>query len=271
MKKSLLVLGMTALVHALAAQLLSPAEFLGYELGDRFSRHHQVMEYYQHVAANSPMVELREYGKTYEGRPLVLAFISSSTNIDKLESIRTDNLKRAGVMDGTPSGNTPIVWLSYNVHGNEANSTEASMMTMYELVKPGSDKAAWLEDMLVVIDPCINPDGRDRYANFYNQFGNRSFDPDPQSVEHHEPWPGGRPNHYMFDLNRDWAWQTQIESQSRIKVYNEWLPNIHVDFHEQGYNSPYYFAPAAEPFHELITNWQRDFQVQIGRKSETYS
>jgi hypothetical protein len=270
MKKAFVIIGLLGLMHFVEAQLQSPAQFLGYELGDRFSRHHQVMEYFQHVASNSSMVELREYGKTYEGRPLVLAFVSTSGNIDNLESIRTDNLKRAGLMQGSPEGTIPVVWLSYNVHGNEANSTEASMNTLYELVKPGSDKAAWLDNTLVIIDPCINPDGRDRYANFYNQFGNLPFNPDPQSAEHHEPWPGGRQNHYLFDLNRDWAWQTQIETQSRIKVYNQWLPHVHVDFHEQGYNSPYYFAPAAEPYHELITNWQRDFQVQIGRNHAKY-
>jgi hypothetical protein len=252
------------------AQLKSPADFLGYELGSRFSRHHQVIEYFEHVASNSDQVQLRQYGTTNEGRPLVLAFISSTTNIQEMESIRTDNLKRAGMLEGSPEKQVPIAWLSYNVHGNEANSTEASMMTLYELVKPGSKKRAWLDDMLVIIDPCINPDGRDRYANFYNQYGNMPFNPDPQAVEHIEPWPGGRQNHYLFDLNRDWAWQTQVETQARIKVYNDWLPQVHVDFHEQGYNSPYYFAPAAEPFHELITDWQRDFQVQIGRNHAKY-
>jgi hypothetical protein len=127
-----------------------------------------------------------------------------------------------------------------------------------------------LKNMVIIIDPCVNPDGRDRYANFYNQFGSQPFNPDPQTIEHLEPWPGGRQNHYLFDLNRDWAWQTQIESKERIKEYNKWLPHVHVDFHEQGYNSPYYFAPAAEPYHELITKWQRDFQVTIGKNNAKY-
>lgn len=270
MKKSF-VLGWFLFTTAFAfGQLKSPAEFLGYELGSRFSRHHQVVEYFQNAATHSSKVQLKEYGRTYEGRPLLLAFVSTEQNLDKLEEIQTDNLKRANIMDGAPVGNTPIIWLSYNVHGNEANSTEASMKTIYELIKEGSEKSAWLEDALIIIDPCINPDGRDRYANFYNQYGNFPFNPDPESVEHNEPWPGGRQNHYLFDLNRDWAWQTQIETQSRIKVYNEWMPHIHVDFHEQGYNSPYYFAPAAEPYHELITSWQRDFQVQIGKNHAKY-
>lgn len=252
------------------AQIQSPKEFLGYELGERFTRHHRVMEYFQHVAANSPKVVLKEYGRTYEDRPLVYAIVSSEVNQKNIENIRLDNLKRAGLESGSPSTNLPIIWLSYNVHGNESVSMEASMATLYELVRTGSDKSAWLEQSVVIIDPCINPDGRDRYANYYNQYGNKNYNPDPQSKEHNEVWPGGRANHYLFDLNRDWAWQSQIESQKRIAVYNQWMPQIHVDFHEQGVNSPYYMAPAAEPLHELITSWQREFQVTIGKNNAKY-
>lgn len=252
------------------AQVQSPKEFLGYELGERFTRHHRVIEYFQHVAANSPKVVLKEYGRTYEDRPLVYAIVTSEANHQNIETIRLDNLKRAGLESGSPSTNLPIVWLSYNVHGNESVSMEASMATIYELVRAGSDKSAWLEQSVVIIDPCINPDGRDRYANYYNQYGNKDYNPDPQSKEHNEVWPGGRANHYLFDLNRDWAWQSQIESQNRIKIYNQWMPQIHVDFHEQGLNSPYYMAPAAQPYHELITKWQYDFQVTIGKNNAKY-
>ena len=160
-----------------------------------------------------------------------------------------------------------IVWLSYNVHGNEASSTEAAMLTLYELV---TNKKAWLENTVVILDPCINPDGRDRYVNWFNQVKSTPYNIDQNAKEHSEPWPGGRPNHYLFDLNRDWAWVTQVESQKRIAIYNQWMPHIHVDFHEQGINNPYYFAPAAEPFHEIITDWQRDFQTQIGKNHARY-
>lgn len=254
----------------LFAQVKSPKEFLGYELGNKFTRHHRVVDYFEHVAESTAEVELTHYGMTYEDRPLLLAFISSKENIDNLEQIREDNLKRAGVFEGNPVGNTPIIWLSYNVHGNESSSTEASMATIYELVKQNSSKSDWLKNAVIIIDPCINPDGRDRYANFFWQYGNQPYNPDPNSKEHNEPWPGGRANHYLFDLNRDWAWQSQIESQSRIMVYNKWLPQIHVDFHEQGINSPYYFAPAAQPYHELITDFQRSFQTEIGRNHAKY-
>ena len=232
-------------------KLLSPKEFLGYELGDRFTRHHKVVEYFKHVADVMPNVSLTQYGETYENRPLVYAVVTSVENFNNLEQIRTDNLKRAGLLPGNPSVNKKaVVWLSYNVHGNEANSLEASMLTLYELANPSNTKIQeWLKNTVVIIDPCINPDGRDRYANFYNQYGNHPPNQSGDAKEHHEPWPGGRANHYMFDLNRDWAWETQIESQQRIKVYHDWMPHVHVDFHEQGMNNPYYFAPAAEPFH----------------------
>ncbi len=252
------------------AQIKSPSAFLGYDLGDKFTRHHKVVDYFSHIAENSKQVKLIEYGKTYEDRPLLLAFISSEENIRMLEQIRTDNLKRAGILDGEPAGSTAIVWLSYNVHGNESSSTEASMATIHELVSNGSGTEEWLKNTLVIMDPCINPDGRSRYVNFFWQYGNRPYNPDPDAMEHNEPWPGGRSNHYLFDLNRDWAWQSQIETQSRIKVYNQWLPQIHVDFHEQGINAPYYFAPAAQPYHELITSFQRAFQKEIGKNHAKY-
>ncbi|MBX2968834.1 MAG: zinc carboxypeptidase [Cyclobacteriaceae bacterium] len=262
----LLLLFSMALCAYAQQQLLKPNEFLGYELGDRFTRHHRVVEYFQHVASVVPNVELYKYGETYEYRPLVYAVITSPENLKNLEQIRLDNLRRTGLESGAPATKIPIVWLSYNVHGNEASSIEASMQTLYELADPANGTSAnWLKNTVVIIDPCINPDGRDRYANFYNSFGNRPANASPDAREHREYWPGGRSNHYWFDLNRDWAWLTQIESQQRIKVYNQWMPHVHVDFHEQGYNNPYYFAPAAEPYHEVITPWQREFQVMIGK------
>lgn len=252
-----------------AQNLQSPSDFLGYEIGSQFSRNSQVIDYFEHVQSQLPnQVKLQEYGRTYERRPLVVAYVSSEENMRNLETIRENNLKNAGVLNGTSTtDDIAIVWLSYNVHGNEASSTEASMLTLYKLL---TEKQDWLKNTVVIIDPCINPDGRDRYANWFNETASTPYDIDPQASEHNEPWPGGRPNHYLFDLNRDWAWASQIESASRLKVYNKWLPHIHVDFHEQGINEPYYFAPAAEPFHEIISDWQRDFQTQIGKNHSKY-
>jgi hypothetical protein len=252
-------------------KLLSPGEFLGYQLGDRFTFHYRMVDYFKHVDEMAGNVKVIEYGKTYEQRPLIYTIITSPENFSKLDEIRVDNLRRTGLQSGAPQSRVPIVWLSYNVHGNESSSMEAAMWTLYELANTSNAKTqAWLKNTVVIIDPCINPDGRDRYARFYSQFGNMPGNTNGDATEHHEPWPSGRTNHYMFDLNRDWAWVTQIESKQRIKVYNEWLPQVHVDFHEMGYNTPYFFAPAAEPLHEVITPWQREFQTMVGKNHAKY-
>lgn len=268
-KNSIFTILFTAFTFSaiISQTLKSPAEFLGYELGSQFTRHHKVVDYFNYVSENSTNATLQQYGETNENRPLYLSFISSEENIKNLETIREDNLKRTGILKGDVTSEVATVWLSYNVHGNEASSTEAAMQTLYELV---TNKKDWLKSTLVIIDPCINPDGRDRYVNWYDQTKSTPYNADPNAFEHREPWPRGRANHYLFDLNRDWAWATQVETQQRIKIYNKWLPQVHVDFHEQGYESPYYFAPGAEPFHEIITDWQRDFQTQIGKNNAKY-
>ena len=265
--KSLFLLTFLTYGSILSQGIKSPSEFLGYEIGSRFTRHHKVVDYFMYVSNTLSNIKLEKYGETNENRPLYLAYISSQENINNLESIRKSNLAQTGILDGNSDSKTAIVWLSYNVHGNEASSTEASMLTIYELV---TNEKAWLENTVVIMDPCINPDGRDRYVNWYNQVKSTPFNISQDAKEHHEPWPGGRANHYLFDLNRDWAWATQVETQQRIAIYNKWMPHIHVDFHEQGINSPYYFAPAAEPFHEVITDWQRNFKTQIGKNHATY-
>ncbi len=249
-------------------QLKSPAEFLGYELGEQWTPHHKVQAYFLHVAENSDMVTLEKYGMTYEGRELVIATVSSVANQGRVEEIRSNNLKRVGFIDGEPTADkTPIVWLSYNVHGNETSSSEAAMNTLYKLI---TENTTWLNEVIVVMDPMINPDGRDRYVYWNKSVTGVQYNANPESREHSEPWPGGRTNHYYFDLNRDWAWQTQIETQNRIQAYLSWMPHVHVDFHEQGYNSPYYFAPAAKPYHTAITDWQSEYQTMIGKNHTKY-
>ncbi len=264
-----------AFAGSFAQGLQSPEQYLGYKIGTRYTRHHKVVEYFRAVAQAKPdMVKIEKYGETNEGRELMIAFIASPENLQKLESIRANNLGLVGTGNAKPGStdNAPaIVWLSYNVHGNETSSSEAALLTLYALVDPSNTQTKeWLKNTVVVIDPCINPDGRDRYVNWFNGVVGKEYNPDPASREHAEPWPGGRTNHYNFDLNRDWAWQTQVETQQRLKKYNQWMPQVHVDFHEQGINEPYYFAPAADPFHEVITQWQKDFQVMIGKNNAKY-
>ncbi len=248
--------------NAIYSQLKNPDSFLGYTLGSYFTRHHQVVDYFEHLEQNAPNnIKVEKYGKTNENRDLIVAYISSEENLKNIESIKTNHEKL------NANENVAVVWLSYNVHGNESAGTEAAMLTAYELLTTKNDL---LKNVLVILDPCINPDGRDRYVNWYNTQVGSNANNNVTTTEHNEPWPGGRPNHYLFDLNRDWAWLTQNESKQRIALYNQWLPHVHVDFHEQGINEPYYFAPAAEPYHEVITQWQRAFQTFIGNNNASY-
>ncbi|MES2829158.1 MAG: M14 metallopeptidase family protein [Bacteroidota bacterium] len=255
-------------------QVKTPDEFLGYALGSQFTPHQKVVDYYKYVAGlHDKDIKLISYGKTYEGRELLVAIVSSKQNIDNLEQIRKANvnISKAIKSEAKPGKQPAILWLSYNVHGNEASSSETSMKTLYSLAEQKEDNVKdWLKNVVVILDPCLNPDGRERYVTYFSEVSGRQPNPDPMAREHFEPWPNGRPNHYYFDLNRDWAWQTQIETQQRLKLYNEWMPEVHVDFHEQNYNEPYYFAPAAEPIHVDITPWQRAFQVTVGKNNAKY-
>ncbi len=269
MKKIMLFLVLGFLCLQTFAQTLSPEDFLGYKVGEHFTPHHKIVDYFKHVTEKNPsLVKLKSYGETNERRPLYLAYISSAENIKNLENIRENNLALAQMGNNkTVAENAApaVVWLSYNVHGNEASSSEAAMLTIYELVKSGGAASTWLQNTVIVMDPCLNPDGRERYVNWFNGVVGKNPNKLLVSREHREPWPGGRSNHYNFDLNRDWAWQTQVETQQRMFVYNRWLPQVHVDFHEQGINNPYYFAPAAQPYHEVLTEFQRSFQQTIGK------
>src|SRR5690625_4817862 len=252
--------------------LQSPEQFLGYEPGERFTPHHRVLDYARHVAETSDRVTFHPYGTTYENRELYYLVVTTPENHRHIDEIRQNNLRLTGLEEGEPTDRQrAILWFSYNVHGNEPSSSEAALVTLYDLADPSNSQTGeWLESSVIIMDPMLNPDGRERYVNWYRQMEGVRFNPDPLAREHHESWPGGRFNHYYFDLNRDWAWQTQKETRQRIPVYHEWMPHIHVDFHEQHYTAPYYFAPAAEPFHEAISDWQREFQTEIGRNHMRY-
>ncbi|WP_026998745.1 M14 family zinc carboxypeptidase [Eisenibacter elegans] len=260
-------------INTLNAQsLLSPDDFLGYPLGQRFTPHHRVVAYFEHVAERSPSVVLEYYGQTYEGRLLIAAFVGAEPLIQSREDIRLHNRIITGLDQGSaPGQHRPIIWLSYNIHGNEASGTEAAMRTLYTLASaPTAEIQAWLGEMLVVIDPCENPDGRDRYAIWHAQAVGKRGNGHIAAWEHHEPWPGGRFNHYIFDLNRDWAWQTQQESRARTRLIGQWMPHVHVDFHEMGVFSQYFFPPSASPYHPALSDWQREFPQYLGETIAQY-
>jgi hypothetical protein len=238
-----------------------PREILGYELGDRFTSHGRIEQYLHAVATAAPdRVRVIPYGATAEGRTLYLAVVSAPENLARLEAIKAESRKlsdprsvTAGEAERLISTMPAIAWLSYGVHGNEASSPEAALNVLYQLASGRDPEAAeMLKHLVVVIDPLLNPDGHERYVNFQVTRAGREPIADKNAAEHNEDWPSGRTNHYLFDLNRDWTWLTQEESRARIHAYREWMPQVHVDFHEMGYNSSYFFFPAVKPFNKNL-------------------
>ncbi len=250
----------------------APQDILGYAIGERFSLHADVVRYCRAVADASERVQFRSYGTTHEGRSLQILTVSSPDNLARLDEILA--LNRALTDPETPAqrareiieSNPAIVWLSYNVHGNEASSSEAAMRVLYTLA---AGRAKPIDEILqacvIVIDPMLNPDGRDRYVSWYRSVVGVRPNPAHDASEHHEPWPGGRTNHYLFDLNRDWVWLVHPESRSRLRVYREYLPQLHIDYHEQGYRSPYFFGLGDDPYNANIPWETRQWVELYGR------
>lgn len=262
-----------AAVPALAqapATVPSPAEVLGHELGERFTDHAGVVRYMEALDASSPRVQVRRYGTTVEGRPLLQVVIAREDYMARLDEVLALN-RELSDPDTPPARareiaarNPAVVYFSYGVHGNESSSSEAAMWTAWDLARGAESVAGVLDSVVVVIDPAVNPDGRDRYVNWYRQAVGAKPNPSPQAREHFEPWPGGRYNHYLFDLNRDWAWLSQPESRARIATWGTWTPQVHVDFHEMGWRSNYFFFPAAEPINPIYPEHTLKWGRRIG-------
>jgi hypothetical protein len=267
MKKILLPLLSLFLVQTIFSQKIkSPGEYLGYELGTKFTYHHKAVEYFTYVAENSKNAEFITYGHSWEGRPLVACIVSSEANLQKLEEYKTNNLIKTGLKEGKFTGiQVPIIWLAYSVHGTESSGMEAALKVLYTIVSGEFHEAKeWLNSCIIVIDPCQNPDGRELYATQFNRSKNIEPNPDPNAWEHYLGWQNPRLNHYHFDLNRDWVWQVQAETRQRIAFYQKFMPHIHADFHEMGSESTFFFAPGAKPMHNEITPWQREFHRLMG-------
>jgi hypothetical protein len=231
----------------------SPDEFLGYSLGERFTPYARILDYFQLLTARSNLITMQQFGETYEHRPLMLAVITSAKNRAALDTIRgnvaaltdpsaTTQARANEIAHATPA----IAWLAYGVHGNESSSAEASMQVAYTLLSD-PQSAALLENLVILIDPLQNPDGRERYVQWFIRTRGADADANPDAFEHSEPWPGGRFNHYLVDMNRDWAWTSQRETIARVAQYRSWNPQVFVDFHEMGYQSSYFFPPDARP------------------------
>jgi hypothetical protein len=247
----------------------SPADVLGYQLGERFTPYAGVQRYARALAEASPLVDYRPYGTTPEGRELLQLVIASPQNLQRLDQIVAANAEltrpetSAERARQIAESNPAVVYFSYGVHGNESSSSEAALYTAWDLARGAPEVAGVLDSLVVIIDPATNPDGRDRYVGWFSSVVGAEPNVNPQAREHREPWPGGRFNHYLFDLNRDWSWGTQPETRARLATWWRWNPQVHVDFHEMFYNSSYFFFPAAAPINPIypqhILDWGKRF------------
>ncbi|MEM1094370.1 MAG: M14 family metallopeptidase [Bacteroidota bacterium] len=235
-------------VSSFSSDIPTHEAVFGHVIGDFHTDPSQTVAYFKAVAAASDRVTFGEYGKSYEGRSLVYAIVTSPENHARLEEIRQANLRLsdspADVSDADLADMPAVVYMGYSVHGNEPSTTEAALMLLYYLAAgEGEMIDAILDNTVMIIDPVMNPDGRDRFVDWVNR--NRGTTPvsDPQDREHREAWPGGRTNHYWFDLNRDWMPVQNPESKARIDLFHHWRPQVSTDYHEMGGNATYFFQP----------------------------
>jgi hypothetical protein len=220
----------------------TPEQFLGYGIGTNHTRHDKVVEYFRKLDELSDRVSMEVIGESYEHRVQIVAKITSPENHSRIEDIRKNSRGQAYAESTT---NVPlIIQLGYNVHGNEPSSTEAAMLTAFYLTaSEDPETLKWLSEMVILIDPVYNPDGRDRHTHWANMHKGSPPVADPLDREHNEVWPGGRTNHYWFDLNRDWFLGIHPESKNRLKFFHQWRPYVMTDHHEMGSNSTFYFDP----------------------------
>jgi len=251
-------------------------QVLGYEPGQHITTHAGLLKYAEALAAASRQLKIIEYGTSWEGRKLFYLVVGSETNLRRLEEIRglyqrladprrTPEAEARRLVNSLPA----VVCLAYGVHGNEISSPEAALLVAYHLLAARNDKLVEevLTNVVALLVPLQNPDGRDRFIAHFEQTLGLEPDPNPVAAEHVEPWPGGRGNHYLFDLNRDWVPLTQPEIRSLVKELRQWYPLVFVDLHEMGSDSTYYFAPEADPFNPHITREQREALFWFGRNN----
>jgi hypothetical protein len=251
-------------------------QVLGHDAGERVTSHAGIVRYLQALAAASGRVKVFDYAESWEGRKLVYAVVASEANMRRLNEIRAGMHKLADprvtpaaeakkIAAGLPAA----IWLSYGVHGNEISSPDAALLTAYHLLAARNDRMVEqiLANAVVLLDPTQNPDGRDRFVHRFEETLGLEPDASPLAAEHNEPWPGGRTNHYLFDLNRDWLPLTQPEIRGQVKALREWLPLVYADLHEMGPETTYYFAPEADPYNPHLAQDQRESLKLFGRNN----
>ncbi|MGB3542196.1 M14 family zinc carboxypeptidase, partial [Rubrivirga sp.] len=227
------------------ASVPTPQDVLGFTIGERHTRPEEAIRYLEAVAAASPRVEVGFHGTTYEGRRLAHAIVTSPQNHGRLDAIQRANvaISESASRSMDVSGMPVVVYQGYSVHGNEASGTEAALVWLYHLAAAQGEVETLLQDSVVLLDPLLNPDGRDRFVDWVNSYRGGTPVTDPADLEHNEPWPQGRTNHYWFDLNRDWLPTELRESRGRMAWWHTWRPQVSTDHHEMGPEATFFFQP----------------------------
>ena len=223
----------------------TPKEIIGHEVGEWHVTHDKLVQYMYALADASNRITIEDRGKTFEGRPILLLTITSEDNHNNINQIITNHKKITEYNENISTEKQPIiVYQGFSIHGNEASGSNASLLLAYYLAASDSDFIQeLLKNSVILLDPSMNPDGLQRFAYWANINKNINLTSDPNDREYNEVWPGGRTNHYWFDLNRDWLPAQLPESQARIKSFNKWIPNILTDHHEMGTNATFFFQP----------------------------
>lgn len=243
----------------------TPKQILGYEVGEWHVTHDQLVMYMKAVAEASDRVIFEETGRSYEKRPQTLLTITSPANLTKLDQIKAERAKLRDPAASVSLENMPVVmFMGYSVHGNEPSGANASLVAAYHFAA-ANEISADLENIVLLLDPAINPDGLNRFASWVNSHKAFTMNGDPAQRELNEAWPRGRTNHYWFDLNRDWLPVQHPESRNRVKIFQSWLPNIHLDFHEMGTNSTFFFQPGIPSrMHPLTPSKNFELTEKVG-------
>lgn len=246
----------------------TPQEILGYVPGEWHVSHDQLVSYMRTLANESPRIIMENRGATYEGRPLILLTITSEDNHRNLENIRQQHLSltEANSRDINTANMPIVVNQGYSIHGNEASGSNAALLAAYYLAAAQGPKIdELLSNTIILFDPSFNPDGLQRFSTWVNVHKSHNLNPDPQDREFSEVWPGGRTNHYWFDMNRDWLPVQLPESRARIETFHKWQPNILTDHHEMGSNASFFFQPGIPSrTHPLTPKMNQDLTREIG-------
>ncbi|MBK9339054.1 MAG: zinc carboxypeptidase [Lewinellaceae bacterium] len=247
----------------------TPAQYLGYEVGEWHVSHDQLVGYMRELDRLSDRIILQEYGRTHEHRPLLCLTVTAPENHARLDEIRGQRRRLAdpAASAGLNPGDYPAVaYMGYSIHGNEASGSNAALLVAYYLAAAQTpEMAVFLKNTVILLDPCFNPDGLQRFSSWVNSRRGQSLMPDPAHDEFNEPWPGGRTNHYWFDLNRDWLVAQQPESIGRVGIFQEWLPNVLTDHHEMGSNSTFFFQPGVPSrVHPITPARNQELTARIG-------